>query len=507
MDSDDKSSSLSSSSNFPPESSSEPHASRIGSASVTQPVSFPGNMGFSGSPSSSPPLLSFETFSPFCDDFIGGDEGIVSQPGPAVFFEAAGLSGGGVEVGFIGGEAEYSGAIPQPLECLQGNPIPPFLSKTYDLVEDTSLDPIISWGASGESFVVWDPVEFSRIVLPRNFKHNNFSSFVRQLNTYGFRKINTDRWEFAHEGFLHGKRHLLRNINRRRSPHAQQISPHRGSLGETVESGLETEIAKLRKEKNVLMQELTELQHQHRGTAERVELVKQRLHASEQKQKQMLSFLAKVFQNPAFIGRLGEMKEQREIVSSRTRRKFLKLSKQESSSSSILERQIIHYNPEFPKLSEMSGLPSQDYLLPGDMQLQIEDFPLEELAVPQELMNIPQQAESDAGYFNSFPEELATKKNFPEFPSLEIEDVMKQEEVVSMGFDLTAGMSTSSPEFWNVGTLDSGAMPGIWDLSSIPAAGSSEMEKWLGDKSPALSRYDVITYLLGLLKASQIKGL
>lgn len=74
--------------------------------------------------------------------------------------------------------------VPRPLESLQSTPIPPFLSKTLDLVEDPSLDPIISWGNTGESFVVWDPVEFSRIVLPRNFKHNNFSSFVRQLNTY-----------------------------------------------------------------------------------------------------------------------------------------------------------------------------------------------------------------------------------------------------------------------------------------------------------------------------------
>ncbi|GFS32416.1 winged-helix DNA-binding transcription factor family protein [Actinidia rufa] len=60
----------------------------------------------------------------------------------------------------------------------------PFLTKTYQLADDPSVDDLISWNEDGTTFIVWRPAEFARDLLPKYFKHNNFSSFVRQLNTY-----------------------------------------------------------------------------------------------------------------------------------------------------------------------------------------------------------------------------------------------------------------------------------------------------------------------------------
>ncbi|KAJ0613036.1 putative transcription factor HSF-type-DNA-binding family [Helianthus annuus] len=208
--------------------------------------------------------------------------------------------------------------IPQPLENLQGTQIPAFLSKTFDLVDDPTLDPIISWGKSGQSFVVWDPVAFSRTILPRNFKHNNFSSFVRQLNSYGFRKIDPDKWEFANESFLRAHKHLLKNIQRRnRSNQPMSISTR--FLANEEFNNVEAEIQRLHKQKTEMMQQVIELKHENGKTHKYMESINKKLKAAENKQKQMVLFMAKMFENPT------EQHEQMlGISSARTTRMFVK---------------------------------------------------------------------------------------------------------------------------------------------------------------------------------------
>ncbi|XP_010326412.1 heat stress transcription factor A-7a isoform X4 [Solanum lycopersicum] len=226
--------------------------------------------------------------------------------------EFPGSSSGG------GGGGEPPPATPQPMEGLHDIGPPPFLTKTYEMVDDSSTDHIVSWNRGGQSFVVWDPHSFSTTLLPKFFKHNNFSSFVRQLNTYGFRKIDPERWEFANEAFLKGSKHLLRNIKRRKTPNSSQPLPStEQGLGPCVELGrfgFDGEVDRLRRDKQVLMTELVKLRQNQQNTRAYLRSLEVRLQGTERKQQQMMNFLARAMQNPEFVQQLIQQKGKRREI-------------------------------------------------------------------------------------------------------------------------------------------------------------------------------------------------
>ncbi|GKC92499.1 heat shock factor protein HSF8-like protein [Tanacetum coccineum] len=57
-------------------------------------------------------------------------------------------------------------AIPPPPMPVANAP-PPFLVKTYDMIDDPSTDKVVSWSAANNTFVVWDPPEFAKDLLPK----------------------------------------------------------------------------------------------------------------------------------------------------------------------------------------------------------------------------------------------------------------------------------------------------------------------------------------------------
>lgn len=104
-----------------------------------------------------------------------------------------------------------------------------FIHKLYSMLEDRSIQHLISWSSTNESFVMSPSNEFSK-VLAQYFKHTNISSFVRQLNMYGFHKVSdvfhtgspeSALWEFKHGNgnFKKGDLIGLREIKRRASRH------------------------------------------------------------------------------------------------------------------------------------------------------------------------------------------------------------------------------------------------------------------------------------------------
>jgi len=103
----------------------------------------------------------------------------------------------------------------------------------------------INWSDDLKSFWVSNIETFSRMILPMYFKHNNYASFVRQLNMYGFHRSTEPRGKvvpgaamiehFTHPYFIKGRDDLLVNIHRKTS---SGMKAKRGAGGKAAAAGV-----------------------------------------------------------------------------------------------------------------------------------------------------------------------------------------------------------------------------------------------------------------------------
>lgn len=114
---------------------------------------------------------------------------------------------------------------------------PAFVMKIWSMVNDPLNNEYIRWDDDGKTFQVFHREEFMKNILPKYFKHNNFASFVRQLNMYGWHKVQDisngtlkdekngeENWKFENPNFQKDREDLLDNIVRNRSVNNDESS-------------------------------------------------------------------------------------------------------------------------------------------------------------------------------------------------------------------------------------------------------------------------------------------
>lgn len=126
--------------------------------------------------------------------------------------------------------------------------IPSFLRKLYEII-DTCEPSIASWTDTGLMFVIRDSQEFEHKVIPKYFDTIKFTSFTRQLNMYGFQKMQSEAVKnavfdpeiakhhtFYHSCFQRGKEELLREIKRTSNSKMGSSSCSSSSSSEMIKS-------------------------------------------------------------------------------------------------------------------------------------------------------------------------------------------------------------------------------------------------------------------------------
>ena len=149
----------------------------------------------------------------------------------------------------------------------------PFIVKLFELVNDPSSRQLISWSREQNrpGFVVLEPVLLASTLLPKFFKHSNFSSFVRQLNIYGFHKVDHPMGQcFHHPYFKENHPELLAKIHRQQPKKAE-------AENEEMYKNLLQRLEELQKENENTTHQLTTFNTMLYGLKSRIDEMEERM--------------------------------------------------------------------------------------------------------------------------------------------------------------------------------------------------------------------------------------
>jgi hypothetical protein len=106
----------------------------------------------------------------------------------------------------------------KPRYAIKDDPFPLKIYRMLEEAEENGQEHILSFLPHGRVFAIHNPNKFMEDIMPTYFSTTRMSSFQRQLNMYGFRRITEgpDKGGFHHKSFLKGKKELVEQIKRKK---------------------------------------------------------------------------------------------------------------------------------------------------------------------------------------------------------------------------------------------------------------------------------------------------